>query len=109
MFFDAASTFLNNEPIVAEESAARPRLLPAMEMKSRRVGLRVTEFGLVMRWTVLRKNGASWDERHGRQSREGSGDRGGGRRNRSRVACAPHLCLWIRRDVTSRQAGFGLM
>src|SRR5438034_9851352 len=35
-FFDAASTFLNNEPIVVEESAARPRLLPASERKSRR-------------------------------------------------------------------------
>src|SRR5213594_909516 len=33
----AASTFLNNDAIVAEESAARPRLLPARERKSRRV------------------------------------------------------------------------
>jgi len=36
-FFDAASTFLNNDATVAEESAARPRLLPARERKSRRV------------------------------------------------------------------------
>ena len=33
----AASTFLNNDAIVAEESAARLTLLPAIEMKSRRV------------------------------------------------------------------------
>jgi hypothetical protein len=36
-FFDTASTFLNNDATVAEESAARPRLLPARERKSRRV------------------------------------------------------------------------
>src|SRR5207249_6987398 len=36
-FFDAASTFLNNDATVPEESAARPKLLPASEMKSRRV------------------------------------------------------------------------
>src|SRR3982751_4980045 len=36
-FFDAASTFLNNDATAAEESAARPRLLPASEIKSRRV------------------------------------------------------------------------
>ncbi|SRR6266567_4954232 len=36
-FFDAASTFLNNDATVAEERAARPRLLPARERKSRRV------------------------------------------------------------------------
>ena len=36
-FFDAASTFLSNDATVAEESAARPRLLPARERKSRRV------------------------------------------------------------------------
>src|SRR5207247_3740792 len=32
--------------------------------------------------------GSEWDERHGRQSREGSGDRGGGRGIQNRVACA---------------------
>jgi hypothetical protein len=47
--------FLNNAATVAEESAASPRLLPAIEMKSRRVRLRMTEFGLVMRWAALRK------------------------------------------------------
>src|SRR5437868_3706801 len=35
----AASTFLSNEATVAEESAARPRPLPASERKSRRVGV----------------------------------------------------------------------
>jgi hypothetical protein len=50
-----ASTFLNNDAAVAEERAASPRLLPAMEMKSRRVRLRMTELGLVMRWPALRK------------------------------------------------------
>src|SRR5438309_502096 len=34
---DAASTFLNNEATVADESAARPRPLPERERKSRRV------------------------------------------------------------------------
>jgi hypothetical protein len=72
---------------------ARPRLLPAMEMKSRRVRLRMLEFGLVMRWAALRKEWSDWDERHGRQSREGSGDRGGSRGNQNRVACAPGCIL----------------
>src|SRR6266487_2715573 len=36
-FFVAASMFLNSDATVAEESAARPRLLPARERKSRRV------------------------------------------------------------------------
>src|SRR5256714_11907648 len=35
--FVAASTFFSNDAIVAEESAARPRPLPARERKSRRV------------------------------------------------------------------------
>ena len=37
---------------------------------------------------------SEWDERHGRQSREGSGDRGGHRGNQNRVACASrfHPC-----------------
>ena len=43
--FVAASMFFSNDATVAEESAARPRLLPEMEMKSRRVCLRMTEFG----------------------------------------------------------------
>jgi DNA-directed RNA polymerase subunit omega len=37
MFFEAAWTFFNKDATVAEESAARPRLLPASEIKSRRV------------------------------------------------------------------------
>jgi hypothetical protein len=36
-FFYAASTYLNNDATDDEESAARPRLLPARERKSRRV------------------------------------------------------------------------
>src|SRR5439155_12898454 len=87
-FFDAASIFLNNDATVAEETAARPRLLPAMEMKSRRVRLRMTEFGLVMRWAAIRKERSEWNEGHRRQSREGSGDRGGSRGNQNRIACA---------------------
>src|SRR5947209_2736590 len=94
-FFVAASTFLNNDATVAEETAARPRLLPAMEMKSRRVRLRMTEFGLVMRWTALRNERSEWDERHRRQSREGCGNRG----NQNCVACA--RCSHLREFATT--------
>src|SRR5438046_8825164 len=37
-FFVAASMFLNGDATVAEESAARPRLLPAGDSRSPRVG-----------------------------------------------------------------------
>src|ERR1043166_1196681 len=47
--FVAASTFLSNDATVAEESAARPRPLPANARKLRRVRSRAMEFGIVTR------------------------------------------------------------
>src|SRR5438876_9442158 len=50
----AASTFLNSDATVAEESAARPRLLPARERKSRRVRVWTMELEIVTGWEVAR-------------------------------------------------------
>src|SRR5438132_10856291 len=48
--FVAASTLFSSEATVAEESAARPRLLPASARKSRRVRWRTMELEIVTRW-----------------------------------------------------------
>src|SRR5438105_10136642 len=48
--FVAASTFFSNDATVAEESAARPRLLPASARKSRRVRSRTMELEIVTKW-----------------------------------------------------------
>src|SRR5438128_9093642 len=45
--FAAASTFFSNDATVAEERAARPRLLPASARKSRRVRSRTMELEIV--------------------------------------------------------------
>src|SRR5438034_7166864 len=50
----AASILFSNEATVAEESAARPRLLPARERKSRRVRLWTMKLEIVTGWEVAR-------------------------------------------------------
>ncbi len=48
--FVAASTLFSNEATVAEESAARPRLLPASARKSRRVRSRTMKLEIATKW-----------------------------------------------------------
>src|SRR6266566_256566 len=48
----AAATVFSNDATAAEESAARPRLLPASKRKSRRVRSRSAEFEIVTRWGI---------------------------------------------------------